>query len=67
MIKRRIQPLLQFAHAPDNTRIDQRVEVAEAGNLFAQRIEAPQQLHMLLGQRRHISIGKNFDQRDFKG
>ena len=66
MIKRRIQPLLQFAHARDHAGIHERVEIAEACNFFAHRIEAPQQLHVLLGQRRHVSIRQDFNQRNFE-
>ena len=35
--------------------------------LFLQRIEAPQQLHVLLGQRGHIGVGQNFDQGNLEG
>ena len=50
MVKRRIQPLFQFAHPRNDARVHQRIEVAEARNLFPQGIESPQQLHMLLRQ-----------------
>ena len=66
MVKRRIQPLLQLAHPQDDARIHQRIEVAETRNLFPQGIESAQQLHMLLGQRGHVGIRKNFNQRNFK-
>ena len=49
MIKGSIQPALQFAHSRNNAGIDQRIEIAIAGNLFPQRIEVPQQLHMFFG------------------
>ncbi len=66
MIKRIVQPALQFAHAGDDARIDQRIEVAISGDLLAQGIEVAQQLHVLFGKLWDIGIGKNFYERDFE-
>jgi hypothetical protein len=62
MIEGTIEPALQLAHPRNNAGVDERVEIAIAGNLFPQGIEVSQQLHMLFGQRGHVAIGKNFDQ-----
>jgi hypothetical protein len=67
MIKRSIEPLLQLAHAADYSGIDEGVEVAEAGNFFAQRIEPAQQLHVLFRQGGNIGVGENLDQCNFEG
>ncbi len=67
MIKGSIQPALQFAHSRNDAGIDERIEIAIAGNLFAQGIEVSQQLHVFFGQRGHVGIGENFDQGDFEG
>ena len=66
MIEGRIQPALQFAHSRNDAGVDERIEIAIVGDLFAQRIEVPKQLHVFFRKRWHVSIGKNFDEGDFE-
>src|SRR6267378_2379908 len=66
MIERRIQPLLQLAHPRNDSGVDQRIEVTKTANLFAQRVKAPQQLHVLFWQGRDIGVSQDFNQRNFE-
>ena len=67
MVERRIQRLLELPDPGDDLRLEQRVQVVTVLGLLLQGIEAPQQLHMLLGQRGDIAVGQNFDQRNLEG
>src|SRR3984893_11457740 len=67
MIEGRIEPLLQFAHPGNDSGVDQRVEITKTANLLAQRIEAPQQLHVLFGEGGNIGVSQDLNQRNLEG
>ena len=66
VVERRIERLFQFPHACDDFGIEQRIQVLAGKRLFLQRIEAPQQLNVFLGQRRRIGVREDFNQRDLE-
>src|SRR6185437_15627807 len=67
MIESRIQRLFEFADPGNDFRLEQRVQVAAVLGFLLQRIETPQQLHVLLGKKGRIVVGKNLDQGNFEG
>src|SRR6266576_3901574 len=67
MRKRPSKGFLQLSHSRKDPRINQRIEVLESYDLFAQRFELPKQLDMFFGQKRSVGVSKDFDQRDLKG
>ena len=66
MIEGCIERLLQVAHPGNDAGFEQRIQIAEALSFFLQLIEAAQDLDVLIGQRRRISVGENLQQRDFE-
>ena len=67
MIEGSIERLFHVPNPSNNPRVQQGVQVGVGQRLLLQRIEAAQHLYMLLGERGHVGVGKNFDQGNFKG